>query len=137
MSPSPLRPARVHSCALWAVALVAACGSDPAPAPSTDATADAGALSCELGSEGCSCMGGSACQPELLCIAGRCLLGEEPSGTDPTQSARPPLNRGPSLYPPEVPDSGTPDAAAAPGGPPDASAPADGGLIPPDVSDAG
>jgi hypothetical protein len=112
---------------LGALALLAgACGDDAAPARSVGPPVDAGLITCELGSENCVCMGGSGCQEGLICIAGRCLDTEEPSGTDAPPRDRPRPNGIDSNLPPdpdqpEQPDAAAPDAAS-PGGTPDASA---------------
>jgi hypothetical protein len=117
---------------LWALALLAgACGDDEAQAPSVELTVDAGAISCERGGENCACLGGSSCQEGLLCIAGRCLRADEPSGTEAPPRDRPRPNGIESNLPPdpeqtEQPDAAAPDAAS-PAGTPDASAPPDAG----------
>jgi hypothetical protein len=123
---------------LWALMVLAgACGEDAARPPGGELPADAGANSCELGSKGCECLGGSGCQDGLLCIAGRCLETEEPSGTEAPPRDRPRPNGIESNLPPdpEQPDAAAPDAASpGAGGTPDASPAGD---PPPDAGDAG
>jgi hypothetical protein len=101
------------------------CGDDPAPAPPV--APDAGPA-CQRGTLGCGCIGGSGCEDDLLCIAGRCSLTQR----DPAESLPPrPRPPPPDLDLPE-PDAGSeparPDAGAA-----DASVPDDG----PAAADAG
>lgn len=97
----------------------AACGDDPPP-PLPE-TPDAGPA-CEHGTLDCGCIGGSGCQDDLLCIAGRCLQTEGPSEMSPIRRPRPPPSN-PSLPGPPAPDAGSApiDASAPPGDLPDAS----------------
>lgn len=118
------RAARSFSAALVALAaLVAPAGCDDTPlAPRVDVP-DASA-SCERGTRGCACMGGSGCRDDLLCIAGRCQLTEGPREMAPPAPPRP----RPEI--PDVPELGAPDAsgpstlvdASSPPGAPDAAA---------------
>jgi len=121
--PSPPRRGLGRWCLpllLGGALLGGACGdSDPEPAPAP--VPDAGP-SCERGTLGCICVGGSGCQDDLLCIAGRCLENDE--GPD-EPITRPPqgVPNGPRPAQPE-PDAGpgpAPDAGS--GGDPDASVP--------------
>jgi hypothetical protein len=134
----PLRPCRLGrrwraalGAAAFALALGSACADDPV---TPELGADAG-LGCERGTRNCACIGGSRCQDELLCIAGRCSLMLEPA-PDTTPRPRPTLP-GPAVpardaggsAPPG--DAGSPDASA-----PDASASGEEGAGTP-PSDAG
>lgn len=104
-----------------------ACGDDPAP---PEALPDAGPA-CERGTLDCGCIGGSGCQDDLLCIAGRCLQTEGPSEMGPSTRPRPPPNNPPLT----LPDAGVPSSP-----PPDASAPGaglDGGAPDAGAADAG
>jgi hypothetical protein len=105
--------------------LAGACGDsepEPAPAPVPDA-----GPSCERGTLGCVCVGGSGCQDDLLCIAGRCLenqAGPDEPITRPPQGV--PNNPRPPQPDPDAGEAPAPDAGSAPAGDLDAS-----------VSDAG
>ena len=110
-----------------ALVLSSACGDDPPPAPAV--VPDAGPA-CERGTLNCACIGGSGCQDDLLCIAGRCSLTQR----DPAEPPPPRPRRPPELDLPE-PDAGAGPPAVPDGGAADASLPGDddGG----DSADAG
>lgn len=128
-TPRRPRPPRVRL-ARWCLPLViggallgGACGdSDPEPAPAP--VPDAGP-SCERGTLGCVCVGGSGCQDDLLCIAGRCLENQDGPDEPITQ---PPQGVPDDPRPPQPePDAGeaetpAPDAGSG-GGDLDASVP--------------
>ncbi len=104
------------------VASGAACADDPAPP--LEVVVDAGPA-CERGTLDCECIGGSGCQDDLLCIAGRCLQTEGPRDMSPGMRPRPPPNN-PN---PPVTDAGDPS--------PDASSPPDPGLDAGTLDDGG
>lgn len=113
-----------------ALVMSSACGDDPASDPPV--TADAGPP-CERGTRNCACIGGSGCQDDLLCIAGRCSLTQDGPDEPAPPRPRPP----PDLDLPEI-DAGnqTPPAGDADGGAVDASVPDDGPSTPtPDAGD--
>jgi hypothetical protein len=102
----------------------ASCDDDPAatPIPAFDA-----GVPCPQGTQGCACFFGSGCDDGLLCITGRCLMGQGEE-TEPVRPQRPQILPG-------RPDSDPP--GVAPGNPRDAGgSPLDAGE-PPDAADGG
>jgi hypothetical protein len=100
---------RALAAALAIVATAMGCAEDPPASAPADPVVDAGP-DCERGTQGCACIGGSGCQDDLLCAAGRCQLTE-----GEREPAQPPPQRPPPQRPPSsLGDAGPGDAPSPP-----------------------